>query len=102
MTDYEQVVGTATSISLEVASTLSLCQRIPRILAARLTLGFPTGNTDASFSKMQLPVKLEASVGLSCNQWRASESVTTSVGVFSSGSSSQVDHGLMDSSASLL
>lgn len=50
----------------------------------------------------QLPVKLEASAGLSCNQWRASESATGSVGVLRSGSSSQVCHGLTASSASLL
>lgn len=53
-------------------------------------------------SRTQLPVRFEASVGRSCNQWRASVSVTVSAGGLRSGSSSQVCQWLRDSSASVL
>lgn len=83
---------------------LSLCWGTPRVLATGKPWDLPTSvSTGASFQRRSwLPVRLEASVGLSCNQWRASESVTASVGVLSSGSSSQICHGLRDSSASVL
>lgn len=92
------MTGAATLLWLKVASPLHCAKgfRCPRLG----TLAPPICSSNPSHT--QLPVKFEASVGLSCNQWRASESGTTSVGVLSSGSSSQVCHGLMGSSVSLL